>query len=753
MDMDTSKDDNSQDYQNFVASKLLRQPPTGMTEEDVPNAQGMLYDWQWAIVRWALKKGRGAIFADCGLGKTPMQLTWAKAVADHTAGQVLIVAPFAVVDQTISEGDKFSIPVDYAEDDSGAPVEIVNYERLHKIDCGKYDGVVIDESSILKSYEGHFRNMIVDTFADTPWRLACTATPAPNDHMELTNHAEFLGVMRRQEVLASFFTHDSSETQKWRIKGHAADEFWRWVASWAVSVTHPEDIGFDDGRFELPEMHTHEAKVDVDRSEDTPEGMLFRPEAKGLAEIRSEQRRTVEARADRVADLVDAEPDEPWIIWCYRNAEAEAACKRIDEAVEVRGSDDPETKAKRLREFASGEIDVLVTKPSIAGFGLNWQHCARVAFLGLSYSYEQFYQAVRRCWRFGQDCEVHAWMVVAETEGRVLEAIKRKQRESEQMHERMVAAMDGVDLSEATASVSESTTYREDVASGDGWTLHNGDCVEVIRNHVQDASVGCSVFSPPFSSLYTYNNSPRDMGNSSDDGEFFDHFSYLIDELLRVTMPGRNCCVHLSNLTTTKAFDGQIGIRDFRGKVIEHFTDRGWIYHSEVAIWKDPVTAMQRTKALGLLYRQLRKDSAMSRQGLADYVVTFRKPGDNPNPIEHTEDNFPLPEWQKLASPVWNDIDQTDVLDYREAREEDDEKHICPLQLEVIERCLKLWSAPDDLVLSPFSGIGSEGYVACDMGRRFVGSELKRSYWEQARRHLTDLTTPDAQMDFLDAAE
>lgn len=752
---DGMSDDSSQQqdlgvYREFVDSKLLRQPPAGMDKGDVPPIRGDLYDWQWAITKWALRKGRAAIFADCGLGKTPMQLTWAHGVADHVDGRVLVVAPFAVVDQTIQEGEKFDRPVYRAEVDGSHPAEIINYERLHKIETEPYDGVVLDESSILKSHDGTYRNNIIDAFKETPWKLACTATPAPNDHMELTNHAEFLGVMEREEVLASFFTHDSSNTQQWRLKGHARDEFWRWVATWAVSVTHPEDIGYEDDRFDLPELDVHESVVEVDRSEDAPDDMLFRPEAQGLSEIRDEQRRTIDARAERVASLVADKPGESWIIWCYRNAEAEAACDRIDDAVEVRGSDSPEEKAEALRAFANSDIRVLVTKPSIAGFGLNWQHCSNVAFLGLSYSYEQFYQAVRRCWRFGQTDDVDAYMVCAETEGHVLQSIKQKRRESRQMHQRMVAAMDEVDLDDPIDTGGNTDGYDETSESGPGWMMHQGDCVEVVTREIDDASIGCSVFSPPFSSLYTYNDSPRDMGNSTDDEEFFRHFGYLVDELHRVTMPGRLCCVHVSNLTTTKAFDGQIGLRDFRGDVIRCFTERGWIYHSDVTIWKDPVTAMQRTKALGLLYKQLRKDSAMSRQGLADYVLVFRKPGDNPKPIEHTEESFPLEEWQKLASPVWDDIDQTDVLDYREAREDDDEKHICPLQLEVIRRCLRLWSTEGDTVLDPFAGIGSTGYVACDMDRKFVGVELKESYYLQAVGHLTDLTTPDDQMDLVD---
>jgi len=609
---------------------------------------------------------------------------------------------------------------------------------------------VLDESSILKSYEGKYRNLIIDMFSDTPYRLACTATPAPNDHMELANHSEFLGIMPRQDMLATFFIHDSSNTQQWRLKGHAEDEFWKWMASWAVSISDPSDIGYEDDRYDLPPLSMNEHLVKVDRTEDRPDGFLFRPQAAGLSDVRAEQRRTIDDRADKVQELIG--DDETWIVWCNRNAEAKAVCNRIDDAVEIRGSHSLETKAERMLEFSEGNIRVLVTKPSIAGFGMNWQHCSNVAFLGLSYSYEKFYQALRRCYRFGQETSVDCHVVVAETEGQVLDAIKSKRRDSQEMNQKMVDAMSEISTEKVQKASRDVAEFPTDVETGDGWDMHLNDCVEVARQ-IDDESIGASIFSPPFSSLYTYSNSPRDMGNSKSDEEFFEHFGYLIDELFRMTIPGRNCIVHCSNLTTTKAFDGEIGLRDFRGDIIRAFRERGWIWHSETTIWKDPVVAMQRTKAHGLLYKTLQKDSARSRCGIPDYLLVFRKQGDNPKPIENDPEDFPLEEWRKLASPTWRDIDQGDVLDYREAREEDDEKHICPLQLEVIERALKLWSAEGDTVFSPFAGIGSEGYVALDMAREFIGVELKPSYWEQAVRHLTDLTTPDAQKDMLEAAQ
>ena len=281
----------------------------------------------------------------------------------------------------------------------------------------------------------------------------------------------------------------------------------------------------------------------------------------------------------------------------------------------------------------------------------------------------------------------------------------------------------------------ETAPYVRESAEGDLWRVELGDCVDVAGDQ-DEGSIDYTIFSPPFSSLYTYSNSERDMGNSKDDIMFFYHFRFLIGELLRITKPGRLLSFHCMNLPTSKTRDGVIGIKDFRGELIRSFVDAGWIYHSEVVIWKDPVTAMQRTKALGLLHKQIKKDSAMSRQGIPDYLVTMRKPGINPDPITHTNENFPVSLWQRYASPVWMDINPTRTLQFRSARENDDERHICPLQLDVIERAIELWTNPGDLVFSPFCGIGSEGYVAVKADRRFLGAELKRSYWELACRNL-----------------
>ena len=330
-------------------------------------------------------------------------------------------------------------------------------------------------------------------------------------------------------------------------------------------------------------------------------------------------------------------------------------------------------------------------------------------------------------------------LISADVEGSVLENIKRKESQAAEMSKAMIDHMREFCSREVLQLTRDRATYSRDLSTGNDWALHLGDCVDVA-SELETDSIDYSIFSPPFSSLYTYSNSERDMGNSVGDEEFWRHFRFLIKELIRVLRPGRNISVHCMNLTMSKQRDGVIGIRDFRGDIIREFQDVGFIYHSEVCIWKDPVVAMQRTKALGLLWKQIKKDSSMSRQGLPDYVVTFRKPGVNSRPISHTAQEFPVDEWQQLASPCWMDIKQSNTLNRSGAREDDDERHIAPLQLDLIQRCMRLWSTYGDLVYSPFAGIGSEGFVALKMGRKFVGSELKRSYWEQAKLNLNSAT-------------
>ena len=720
-------------YEDFVASKRRAEVATGHNPSDLNEH---LFDFQHAIVTWAVRRGRAAVFADTGLGKTLMQLSWADEVATYTGGIVLILAPLAVSEQTIEQGSTFGIDVRRVKN-GGTPdapgVWITNYERMDAIDFASLHGLVLDESSILKAHDGKTRQRIIDAAQGIPYRLSCTATPSPNDFEELGNQCEFLGVMTRTEMLATYFVNDTGDTGTWRLKGWGQSRFWEWMGTWSVVLRNPSDIGFDGSRYILPEPKYIEHVVETEVT-----GDLFARPAQTMLERRKAQRDSIEARCKALADVVNADQSEPWLIWCHLNDEAELLAELIPGAVNVQGSDKPEVKAARMMDFSHGTLRVLISKPKICGFGMNWQHCARMAFVGLDDSFEKFYQAVRRCYRFGQKRNVHVHLFTAENEGQILANLKRKEAQHHQMSANMIEHMKDIMNNELQGQQNIVDEYREDTKTGEGYTVHLGDCVKWARR-MEDNSIDYSVFSPPFADLFVYSNSDHDMGNCKDDAAFVAQLRYLIGELFRVLKPGRNVSFHCMNLPTTKMRQGFIGLRDFRGDLIRAFQDAGFIYHSEVCIWKDPVVAMQRTKALGLLHKTIRENSTMSRMGLPDYVVTMRKPGACDDRVKHGDD-LPVMMWQKYASPIWDDIDQGRTLNKLPARDENDEKHMCPLQLDVIERCIHLWTNPGDLVFSPFTGIGSEGYTAVKMGRRFVGTELKPQYWELACQNIEDAT-------------
>lgn len=732
------------DYSEFLSKKKQSNVVAGF---DVGDIDYGLFDFQQAIVKWACKRGRAGIFADTGLGKTAMQLAWADQVMRETGGRVLILAPLCVAQQTVAEGSRIGVDVEYARkgDDAKGRIVITNYEMMDHFNPADFVGVVLDESSILKSLTGKIRTSLIENFQKNPYRLSCTATPSPNDFMELGNQAEFLGVMTRTEMLATYFIHDGGDTSKWRLKGHGKTKFWEWMATWAICIRSPADIGFDGYRYVIPGLEIHYHILDA---KFIPDDQLFPVIAQTLSDRRSAKRSSLDDRVKIAADIVNSS-DEYFVIWCHLNDESSELKKLIPHAEEVYGSLDFDEKEARINRFSFGKSKNIITKPSITGFGLNWQHCYNMIFVGIDDSYEELYQAIRRCYRFGQEHKVNVHIVISESDGAVKKNIERKAAQADEMSRQMVAHMRKFTTMEIKGISIEKSDYSRDLKSCDGFDLHLGDCVEVTQE-MDDESIDYTVFSPPFASLYTYSNSDRDMGNSRNHSEFYAHFEYLVSELFRVTRSGRLLSFHCMNLPATIQNDGFIGIKDFRGELIRLFVDAGWIFHSEVVIWKDPVTAMQRTKAIGLLYKQLKKDSCISRQGIPDYLVTMRKPGDNTAPVTKNPDEFPVGLWQRYASPVWMDINPSNTLQFRSARESDDERHICPLQLEVIERAVDLWTNPGDLVYSPFAGIGSEGYVAIQKGRRFVGAELKRSYWDLACRNLA--SAKSSQGNLLDLA-
>jgi superfamily II DNA or RNA helicase len=424
------------DYRQFIGDKLSHASPVGIPDwQDLPPS---MFPFQAALSRWAIARGRAAIFADTGLGKTRMQLAWADAVTRHTGGAVLILAPLAVAQQTRAEGEIMGVAVDHLRQQGETPVRsitITNYERLHLFSPDDYTGVVLDESSCIKHHDAKTLHRLLSAFRDTPYKLCATATPAPNDWTELGTHAEFLGICTRTEMLSEYFCHDGGETQVWRLKGHARHEFWRWVCSWGALVRKPSDLGFDDSAYLLPPLNVHEHHVETHMA--SP-GMLFAVEAQTLGERRGARKASIGARVKACADIVNTDND-PWIVWCDLNAEADALRQAIPGAVEVRGTDEPDAKEARLLDFAAGRIRVMVTKPSIAGFGLNWQHCANVAFVGVTDSFEAYYQAVRRCWRFGQMRPVNVHVFASKYEGAVVANLRRKERDAASMSDALSA--------------------------------------------------------------------------------------------------------------------------------------------------------------------------------------------------------------------------------------------------------------------------------------------------------------------------
>lgn len=445
-------------YQDFLKSKEIKTDSCGFEPQSTNN---LLFDWQNDIVRWALMKGRACIFADCGLGKTAMQLQWAHEVSEHEHKPVLILAPLAVAAQTKREGVKFGVDVNICrtQSDVTGGVNITNYEMVEHFDADCFCGVVLDESSILKDATSATRKLLTDMFGHTPYKLCCTATPSPNDFMELGTHAHFLGIMTQPEMLSTFFCHDGGNTSKWRLKGHAESKFFEWVASWACCLTNPSDIGYDGSNFQLPELIIHEIVVKSDELIDNDGQMLmFAETTQTLNERRAARRNSLTARVEQAAEIANNTAEQV-LVWCDLNAESEALTAAINGAVEVKGSQPTAYKENAMNGFTSGENRVLVSKPSIAGWGMNWQQCNQMIFVGLSDSFEAYYQAVRRCWRFGQTKPVDVYIITSDAEGCVKANIERKQRDAERMTTELVKFTKDILTAEIHHTVRMSESY------------------------------------------------------------------------------------------------------------------------------------------------------------------------------------------------------------------------------------------------------------------------------------------------------
>jgi len=714
-------------YEDFLKTKTKSFIESGFTPEKLNEN---LFDFQQYAVKTALQKGRFALFFDCGLGKTLMQLSWAEAVYNHTKKKVLILAPLAVVEQSKDEAVKFGISLN--------SFDITNYDQLKNIEnVNQYSGVVLDESSILKGRDGKLSSLIIDTFKQTPYKLACTATPSPNDHMELGQHVEFLGIDSYENMKSLYFVQDVKlkTSNKWRLKEHAKNDFWKYVCTWSMACSNPSDLGFNHCGYDLPEIEFIEHLIPVKNESNN----LFGDVAVSATDLHKDLKRSFDLRIEKTKELVN-NSDEQWLIWTLKNDEAEILSKEIKNSVNVQGSDSPEYKAKHLNGFAKKEFQNLITKTSIASFGMNYQNCCNMVFTSYDFKFEAFYQAVRRSYRFGQKNKVKVHILVPESQSNVRVTILEKQKKHLKKSKEMAKYSGLQDYKKEIDLIKE----KKQIITEE-YQIYLDDTFVKVKD-LKDESVDYSLFSPPFKDLYTYSDDPSDLSNVGSDKEFYNHFSYLVPELLRVTKPGRLLSMHIMQGTTSIGKDGFYSIVDFRGELIRLFQSFGWIFHAEKMIRKSPQLAAVRTKNHQLLHKSTKKDSTISRPGLADYIITFRKPGINKVPVVNDinfddwckiaepcefDDSINIEVLRKISDPLWVDIEEGDTIsNFRKGKSEKDEKHMTPTQLSVIRNCILLWSNKNDVVFDPFGGVGSIGYQALTMGRKSISIELKESYFK-----------------------
>lgn len=760
------------DYMDFLQSKMIRHNPCGFEQSlDVD----WLFPFQKKIVEKCLIRGRAAIFADTGLGKARMGLAWADRVSTQADCNVLVLTPCAVAQQMKREAERIGIEVNIISESSDVKdgISICNYEKLHKLDSSDFGAIVLDESSILKGFTSTYRRALNDFAEGMAYRLAMTATPSPNDLIELINHSDWLGVMRGREAIANFFVQDGNTTKKYRLKKTCENDFWQWVASWAVCVRLPSDLGdYSDDGYSLPPLNLNRLEVESELQMTS----LLPVDSMSLTERRESRKASLINRVAAVAELVNAS-DKPWVIWCDYNDESDSLKRAIPDAVEVRGSLTIEQKEKAIDGFSTGSVRVLISKPSITGFGLNWQHCHNTVFVGVGDSFEQQYQAIRRFHRFGQTETVNVFAAASQQEFQVMENITRKQDQHNHFYEQVSSHMKSAmtDVKPTVKTVAKSGT----IARGEKWELRLGDNVQRMAE-LEDNSIDLSITSIPFPGMYAYTDLPGDMGNVRDYDEFFNHFDYLLPQWLRVTKPGRTACVHVTDGVAMVSREGHMGLKDFSGDTIRSFQKNGWIYAGKVFVDQDPQLEAVRNNTHGLLFKSLATDAAIMRFALADYVLLFRKPGDNEVPIKAgrsakynqgggwiTEE-----EWIEWAAPVWyrhiapdgkiaaaqpyhpslqrsalmestknggksfNGIQDTDVVNVAIARDPSDERHLCPLQFGIIERCTKLFSNPGELIMDPFNGAGSTGIKGLQLDRRYTGLEIKESYFNTSVKNL-----------------
>jgi len=737
----------SLNYQSFLENKEQRVIDYGKVI-DLVDIHAKLFNWQKDIVKWATRKGRCAVFLDTGLGKTFIQLEWARLIGENT----LIIAPLSVARQTVREATKIDLNIKYVREQSeiSGRISITNYEMIEHFDYTKFNAIVLDESSILKSIGGKTRRLLTDLCVDIPFKLCCTATPAPNDYIELGNHTEFLGICKMQEMLGMFFVNANKEHTiafenklyrrkgsnkngtEWRLKHHAEQPFFKWLSSWAITMVKPSDLGYDDNGFILPTLNIIPTYI---HTEYKPTDQLFFTHLQGITNRVEVRRDTLQDKMAELKRIVDSDNGQ-WIIWCGLDTESKEATKLFADAVEVKGSDSIEHKVQTIEGFQDGKVRIMVVKPKIAGFGMNFQNAHNMIFLGLNDSWETWYQCIRREWRYGQKEPVSVYPIMHDAEQEIYQNIMRKDTMARRLRESLIAHIGDYEKGELGMTTHLTTDYKEDTIKGDGWLAMLGDSCQRLKE-IKENSIDLSVYSPPFADLFTYSASERDLGNSNGMTEFLNHYAFIIREVLRVTKAGRITCVHTSDIPAMAQRDGYIGLKDFPGEVIRAYQKEGWIFVGRAYVQKNPQSQAIRIHSKALAFGQLRKDSTDIRPALIDQVLFFRKLGDNAVPVTPVENGEMDNEmWIEWAHGIWLGISETETLQVGKARNADDEKHICPLQLGTIERCIKLYSNPNEMILTPFGGIGSEAYMALKLGRKATLIELKPEYFNVAVQNM-----------------
>lgn len=802
-------------YQEFLNSKIISIPECGIeveTEELHPSAKPHQID----TIKWALRLGRALGGLRFGLGKTHIQLEIARIITQKTGGKFLIICPLGNRHVfTDEDGKRLGIHVQPARSDeeislSPHNIFITNYERVRDghISPDHFVGVTLDEGSVLRSYDSKTYELFNKLFADTEFRYVFTATPDPNSYVELLNYGQFLGIMDTEQAITRWFKRDTTNFDNLTLHAHSEDEFWNWVASWALFLNKPSDLGYSDEGYDLPPLNIHyhcisaDHKASWDKPDETGQISLLRISKGGLSSAAAEKRNSIDRRINKAVEIVQSHPGRHWLIWHHLENERKELQKKFPQATAVWGSQTPEEKEERLMAFSNGEIEILMTKPEIAGLGCNFQHhCRANVFVGITYKFEEFIQAIHRTYRFGQTGAVEVHVIYLDSEAEILNALKRKWAKYEEKQSKMSAIIRerGLSTSAIQQSVNRKMLVDRQEVRGEDWIAVNNDCVLELKS-VPDNSVGLIHTSLPFSTTFEYSANFADFGHNVSHDAFFAQMDFLIPELYRVLKPGRIAAIHVKELVVPghKSESGLMHIFRFPDKTAEAFEKHGFLYQGRVTITTDVVHENNKTYRLG--YTEMTRDGSKMGVGLPEYILLFRKlPSDLSDaradePVtkeldrEGRNGGYSLPRWQidahghwrssgdrlvyawenpvydfnehvthleQLARErsivsamaeeigscldmVWTDVQYTNTLNTFQSRRRA-ENHVCPLPLDIVRRCIERWSNPGDLVLDPFGGLMTVPYVALEYGRRGMGIELNPVYFAHGARYLNDM--------------